>query len=106
MLTIVHVINQFFVGLGGEEKADTPVGVMEGAAGAARGLQAQIGDQAQVAATLFFGDNYFHEHTEEARAAILREVRSLQPQVVVAGPAFNSGRYGLAVLEPHRRPPP
>ncbi len=99
MLNIIHVVNQFFVGRGGEEKADSPVGLIEGAAGAARGLQAQIGDQAQVVATLFFGDNYFHEHLEEARAAILREVRSLQPQVVVAGPAFNSGRYGLACVE-------
>ncbi|MEE9550872.1 MAG: glycine/betaine/sarcosine/D-proline family reductase selenoprotein B [Candidatus Binatia bacterium] len=99
MLTIVHVVNQFFVGLGGEEKADTPVGVMEGAAGAARGLQAQVGDQAQVIATLFFGDNYFHEHTEEAKTAILSEVRSRRPQVVVTGPAFNSGRYGLACVQ-------
>jgi glycine reductase len=99
MLTIVYIVNQFFAGLGGEEKADIPVGVLEGAAGAARGFQAQVGDQAQVAATLYFGDNYFHEHTEDAKAAILREVRSRQPQVIVAGPAFNSGRYGLACVE-------
>lgn len=38
MLTIVHVVNQFFAGLGGEEKAGSPVGVLEGAAGAARGF--------------------------------------------------------------------
>jgi hypothetical protein len=39
MLTVVHVVNQFFAGLGGEEKADSPVGVLDGAAGAARGLR-------------------------------------------------------------------
>ncbi|MFQ5851316.1 MAG: glycine/betaine/sarcosine/D-proline family reductase selenoprotein B, partial [Candidatus Binatia bacterium] len=99
MLTIIHMVNQFFAGLGGEEKADIPVGVLEGASGVARGLQAQIGDQARVAATLFCGDNYYHDHPEEARAAVLREVSSRQPQVVVAGPAFNSGRYGLACVE-------
>jgi hypothetical protein len=37
MLTVVHVVNQFFAGLGGEEKADTPIGVLEGPAGVAAG---------------------------------------------------------------------
>jgi len=36
MIKIVHVVNQFFAGLGGEEKAGLPVGVIEGSAGAAR----------------------------------------------------------------------
>ncbi|MBI4527319.1 MAG: glycine/betaine/sarcosine/D-proline family reductase selenoprotein B [Deltaproteobacteria bacterium] len=98
MLTIVHVVNQFFAGIGGEEKTETPVGVLEGASGAARGLQAQLGEQANVVATIYYGDNYFHEHPEEATDAILREVRSRKPQVVVAGPAFNSGRYGLSCV--------
>ena len=99
MLTVVHIVNQFFAGIGGEEKADAPVGVLEGAAGVARGLQAQLGKKAKVVATIFFGDNFFHEHTEEAMSAIVSEVRSRTPQVVVAGPAFNSGRYGLASVE-------
>lgn len=99
MLTIVHVINQFFAGFGGEDKADMPVGVSEGALGAARGLQAQLGEQAKVIATIFCGDNYFHEHLEDAKNVILWEVGSRRPQVVVAGPAFNSGRYGLASVE-------
>ena len=99
MLTVVHVVNQFFAGVGGEEKADNPVGVFEGAAGAARGLQLQLGNQAKVAATVFYGDNYFHEHLEEAKGAIVREVESRRPQVVVAGPAFSSGRYGVASVE-------
>ena len=99
MLTVVHIVNQFFAGIGGEEKADAPVGVLEGAAGVARGLQAQLGKKAKVVATLFFGDNFFHEHTKEAMSAIVSAVRSRTPQVVVAGPAFNSGRYGLASVE-------
>ena len=43
MNRIVHIVNQFFAGIGGEDKADVAVGVVEGAAGAARGLQAQLG---------------------------------------------------------------
>ena len=47
MTTIVHVVNQFFAGLGGEEKADMSVGVIEEAAGAARGLQSQLGAETE-----------------------------------------------------------
>lgn len=99
MLTIVHVVNQFFAGIGGEQKADVPVGVLDGASGAARGLQSQLGNQAKIAATVFYGDNYFHDHVDEAKDVLLREIGSRQPHVVVAGPAFDSGRYGLASVE-------
>ena len=99
MTTIVHVVNQFFAGLGGEDKAGMPVGVIEGSAGAARGLQLQLGADAKIACTIYYGDNYFHEHKEDAIKAILDAVRSAQPQTLVAGPAFNSGRYGVSCVE-------
>jgi betaine reductase len=99
MTTIVHVVNQFFAGLGGEDKAGIPVGVIEGSTGAARGLQLQLGEDAKIACTIYYGDNYFHEHKEDAMKAILDAVRSVQPEVLVAGPAFNSGRYGLSCVE-------
>jgi hypothetical protein len=51
MTTIVHVVNQFFAGFGGEEKAGMSVGVIEEAAGAARGLQSQLGAETKVACT-------------------------------------------------------
>ena len=47
MIKMVHVVNQFFAGLGGEEKAGLPVGVIEGSAGAARGLEPKLGDDGQ-----------------------------------------------------------
>ncbi len=99
MTTIVHVVNQFFAGLGGEDKAGMPVGLIEGAAGAARGLQLQLGEESKIACTIYYGDNYFHEHKEDAMKAILDAVRLAEPQVLVAGPAFNSGRYGVSCVE-------
>jgi len=99
MTQIVHVVNQFFAGLGGEEKADTPVGVREGAIGAAAGLQAAIGDRGKIDATIFCGDNYFQAHAEAAMEAVVQEIRSRGPLIVIAGPAFGSGRYGLMCAE-------
>jgi betaine reductase len=99
MIKIVHVVNQFFAGLGGEEKADLPVGVIEGSAGAARALEMKLGEEAKIVCTIYVGDNYFHEHKEDAVKAILDAARAAEPEVLVAGPAFNSGRYGLSCVE-------
>lgn len=99
MIRIVHIVNQFFAGIGGEDKADVPVGVSEGPVGSARGLQSQLGDRGKVVATIYFGDNYFHEHKDEAVKAILAGLDTHRPDVIVAGPAFNAGRYGLACVE-------
>jgi glycine reductase complex component B subunit gamma len=99
MIKIVHVVNQFFAGLGGEEMAGMPVGTIDGSAGAARALETKLGDAAKIVCTVYVGDNYFHEHKDEAIKAILDAVRAAAPDVVVAGPAFNSGRYGLSCVE-------
>ena len=99
MIRIVHIINQFFAGLGGEEKAGLPVSVIDGSAGAARALEIKLGEEARIICTISVGDNYFHEHKDEAISSILAAVRAAAPQVLVAGPAFNSGRYGMTCVE-------
>ena len=95
-LRVVHYVNQFFAGLGGEEKAGLEPGVLAGAAGAARALQQALGVEGEVVATLFCGDNYFAEHAEEATAELLRLMASCKPDLLIAGPAFDAGRYGVA----------
>ena len=47
MIRAVHIVNQFFAGIGGEDKADIAAGAIDGAAGAARGLQQQLGDRGE-----------------------------------------------------------
>ncbi len=99
MKRVAHVVNQFFAGVGGEDKADVAVAALDSLSGPSRGLQRLLRDQAEVASTIYFGDNYFHERPEEARAALLKELAAVEPDVVVLGPAFNAGRYGLACVE-------
>jgi glycine reductase len=99
MARVAHVVNQFFAGIGGEEKADTAPGTLDTPAGPSRGLQRVLQGGAEVAPTIYFGDNHFHERPEEARAALLREISAADAEVIVLGPAFNAGRYGLACVE-------
>ncbi|MBI2934804.1 MAG: glycine/betaine/sarcosine/D-proline family reductase selenoprotein B [Chloroflexi bacterium] len=98
-MKVVHFINHFFAGIGGEERADTPVGVREGPAGPGNLLQSLLPAGATVVATVFSGDNYFNENLETAGSQVLEIVRQKQPDVLIAGPAFDNGRYGVACAE-------
>ena len=95
-LRVVHFVNQFFAGIGGEDQAHVGVSVREGVVGPGRALQQALGDTARIVATLVCGDNFMSEQEDAAVEAIARELARLSPDVVVAGPAFGSGRYGLA----------
>ena len=96
---VVHYVNQFFAGLGGEKAANRPVEVRREPVGATRGLIAALGDRASVVATIVGGDNYMNDERERARAAVGEALRELSPDVVIAGPAFEAGRYSLACAE-------
>ena len=89
----VHYLNQFFAGLGGEDKAETPPTRIDGPVGPGRGLAAE---GIEIAATLTCGDDYFAEHEKTALETLLAWLEEEKPDVLVAGPAFGSGRYGYA----------
>ena len=93
---VVHYLNQFFGQIGGEEHAGVLPQVKPGPVGPGRLLQSQLGDGYEIVATVICGDNTFAEHPEETAQQIVQLVQAYSPQVLVAGPAFNAGRYGQA----------
>lgn len=96
-LKVVHYINQFFAQIGGEEKADYPAELRVGeVVGPGMALTQQFGEDAEIVATIICGDSYFNENLDKAKADILAMVKEQAPDVFVAGPAFNAGRYGVA----------
>jgi betaine reductase len=98
-LRVIHFLNQFFGGIGGEEAANSPVLVKDGPIGPGQALQQVLGDRGSVVGTIVAGDNFFNEHVEEAVPAVLEAIDRFKPDVLIAGPAFNAGRYGLACVE-------
>jgi len=96
ILRILHYINAFFGGLGGEEEVHTPLRLQNGPVGPGRLLQEMLAGQGEVIATLVCGDGYFSEHEEQVVQQAQEYLRQYKPQVLIAGPAFRSGRYGLA----------
>ena len=96
MKRIVHYLNQFYGQIGGEEFADQEPILREGIVGPGTGLQAVLGEKAEIVATIICGDNYFADHQEDALETILTMTEGLAPDMFIAGPGFNAGRYGLA----------
>lgn len=95
-IRLVHYINNFFAGIGGEEMADIPPEVREVPVGPGMAIQKEFGDDYEIVATVICGDNYFGEHAEEAKKRLLEMIRPYHPDLFLAGPAFNAGRYGVA----------
>jgi len=94
-LRVVCYLNQFFGQLGGEEKAGVGPQVVAGAVGAGRAVQQVLGDAGTVVATVICGDNYAAEQAERAVAEMVALVAPARPDLMVAGPAFLAGRYGV-----------
>ena len=98
-LKVVHYLNQFFGGIGGEEHANTPFQLKSGPVGPGNALQQMLGERAEIVATFICGDNYFVEEAESGAQTATAALAEFKPDVVIAGPAFDAGRYGVAAAQ-------
>ncbi len=96
MKKVICYINQYFAGIGGEEKAGHPVEYRKEILGPAVGINSGVSPVAEVIGTIICGDNYFNENNKESLEFIKKTLETEQPDLVIAGPAFNAGRYGMA----------
>lgn len=94
----LHYLNQFFAGLGGEEQAGLPPQWFDGARGPGLLLERLV-PEIEIVATIAAGDNYMAEDLAAVSAeitALIAANPAAQADVLIAGPAFNAGRYGMA----------
>lgn len=94
-MRIVHYLNQFFAGVGGEEAAGAALEERTGAVGPGRLLEQLMGGDAHVVSTLVCGDNHAVENQDAVVAAVVEKVRAAGADLFVAGPCFEAGRYGM-----------
>jgi len=95
---VVHYLNQFFGGLGGEEKADLGPQWFDGPKGPGQLLQTLAPD-IEIVGTVTAGDNYMAENTDAAVdevVGLIEKNAGAEIDLLLAGPAFNAGRYGMA----------
>jgi glycine reductase len=90
---VVHYLNQFFAGLGGEEAAGHEPVRLDGPQGPGRALGAA---GLTVDVTLACGDDRFATDEAASLARLIAWIEEHAPDVLVCGPSFGSGRYGYA----------
>ena len=95
MKKAIHYINQFFGGIGGEDKADFKPVLKEGVVGPGMALNSLM-KEVQITHTIICGDNYMGSNKEDAIAEIMDLIKGLDFDFFIAGPAFQAGRYGVA----------
>jgi len=98
-MRVVHYLNQFFGGLGGEEVAGAKPETRDQAVGPGRLLEQLLGQDSpdsKVVRTIICGDNYAAENPDVLKERVLREVQDAGGELFVAGPCFEAGRYGVA----------
>ncbi|UTC64976.1 glycine/betaine/sarcosine/D-proline family reductase selenoprotein B [Treponema sp. OMZ 788] len=93
---IVHYVNQFFAGKGGEDMTDYKIEVIDGAIGPGIGIQTAIGNTGKIIKTIICGDNYFTKNENECLEFVENIFTNINPDIFIAGPSFNSMSYGLA----------
>ena len=93
---VVHYINQFFANVGGEEMAHIPAELREGKVGPGAAFETAWKGEAVITHTIVCGDSFFAEHEKEAKETVVNWVKEIKPDLFIAGPAFNAGRYGYA----------
>lgn len=94
-MRVLHYINQFFGQLGGEDTAYAPLSLREETVGPGKILQGML-EGSEIVVTAICGDNYFVENTEEVSEELKETLKKYKIDLVVAGPGFNAGRYGMA----------
>jgi len=94
MKKIIMYLNQFFGQIGGEEKADYQPTIHEEMIGPALAMAPLIKD-GRITHTIICGDDYMNLHPEEALEKIGEYLDGLEFDLLIAGPAFLAGRYGV-----------
>lgn len=94
MKKAIVYINQFFAGIGGEDKADYKPEIKNELIGPVAAFDKML--DATVTHTIICGDNYMGSNPEKATEEILEFLEGLDFDLFLAGPAFQAGRYGVA----------
>ncbi len=95
-MRIVHYLNQFFGGKGGEDAADLAPHMQDGAVGPGKLLEQVMGEDARIVRSIVVGDNYAAENLAALTERVIDEVKTSGADLFVAGPCFEAGRYGVA----------
>lgn len=93
---VAHYVNQFYSGIGGEEKAGMSPFVIDAATPIGKSLEAAFNGMIEVVRTISCGDNFAAENPDILAEKVVQWVQESDAAFFIAGPSFAAGRYGMA----------
>lgn len=94
MKKVIMYLNQFFGQIGAEDEANYQPTIFAEAIGPAVALNPLL-KGGKITHTVICGDDYMNDHPEEALEKIGQYLEDLEFDLLVAGPSFLAGRYGV-----------
>ena len=88
MSKVLMILDQIQAGAGGKEKSDLPPAGKSLPLGPGVMMEPFLNDL-KIVATLYCGDEYFINNSEEVSNKMCAMVKKLNPDVVICGPSFN-----------------
>ena len=98
MKNVLLYLNQFYGGVGGEGQASYEPALMEGTVGPGLAMNTML-KAGTITHTIICGDDCMAQSPEKALESIENLLKSVKFDLLLAGPAFMSGRYGVACAE-------
>ncbi len=93
---VVHYMNQFFAGIGGEESAGVEPRYEDGPVGFGNLVESLSEGRLKIVRTVICGDNYAAENLDDFENTVLPWISETGADLLIAGPAFAAGRFGTA----------
>ncbi|HWH78738.1 MAG TPA: glycine/sarcosine/betaine reductase selenoprotein B family protein, partial [Candidatus Binatus sp.] len=85
-MKVLHYLNQFFAGIGGEDQAGQEVVFMPRAVGVGVEIEKALQAHSVEYKSIACGDNYFHEAEAASLHAIGAAMDEFRPDLFLAGP--------------------
>lgn len=95
-MKVLMIFDQTQAGLGGKESADLPLGGKMMAIGSCNMFERQLKEVGgKIVGTLYCGNGTFMNDPETVSKKFAAMAKKIQPDVVICGPCFNYGEYGI-----------
>jgi len=99
-MKVIIILDQIQAGLGGKERADTPLGGQKIALGTADTVAKSLAKvDGQVIGTFYCGTDYYQENRELVQSKFAKMAVKMAADVVIAGPTYDYPEFSRMACE-------
>lgn len=99
-MKVIVVLDQIQAGLGGKERADTPLGGKKIAMGSADNVEKALkAVNGNIIGTFYCGTDYYQQNKELVQRKFYRMAKKMEADIVITGPTFDYADFAIMATE-------